>query len=585
MSGVIPAKFDVVLEVAGVRYDIVAYAADFTLNQIPKASCMMSVGRRADSGVEFAKIHSSLSEFAQSRNIAKVYFCPSGKWSEENDWPPGEHLIFEGRVVGVGVQKQSGQLQLIAHLQHWLGDLNFSSTMSAQSHPANPSQYTFAATVGVGLNSIDSGPPAALAGSSADSTLGALAISTDFWGEALKPLFCTLASAEHVRFHGDLRRCFGLEEQDNTQALAALSRIEGVSELSESPGTDCNLERSCYTPKLALSIEGGQDTQLAIADSIADSVMQHTIQSFENQTIWGKLVGQLGPEFLFGIVPMIDRALVVPVSPGIRATWCKRIYACDYDPISYEAEIVRPVRGVAIFGSSNSKTGLFDSQTQRNIYVDLGIGGCWAPVDQTEGQVLVRRMPRWLENVGVTGITTAATLGLSGDPPSATTPKDSDDEELLGRSGGESTEDVLREASVLFADYAHALYLHETLRGRNGSLSGKLRFDIAPGSNVWIEGTGERFATGEDALNQNMIGLVMRVSIALNAETAKAGTALKLTFMRTEAENADDRTSADCHPLYVTKFPGAPLSDDLWFADEGDGCCEAGTNDGEELIC
>ena len=124
----------------------------------------------------------------------------------------------------------------------------------------------------------------------------------------------------------------------------------------------------------------------------------------------------------------------------------------------------------------------------------------------------------------------------------------------------------------MYDDYARAVYIHQALRGRTGQLNGKLRFDIAPGSTVKIEGTSEPFLK-DDGLGYNLIGDVIRVTIAINAESAQASTAFQLGNVRTESENEDDLTSIDQHPLYTTKFLGAPLVPALGFGGENESCC------------
>ena len=100
----------------------------------------------------------------------------------------------------------------------------------------------------------------------------------------------------------------------------------------------------------------------------------------------------------------------------------------------------------------------------------------------------------------------------------------------------------------------------EMLRGNTAELSGKLRFDIAPGSCVRIEGKGERFVE-EDETAVPLYASVYRTTIVINSENQRAGTTFALAHVRTEAENGDPRCAIDKPPLYKEPWRGAALDD------------------------
>jgi hypothetical protein len=133
--------------------------------------------------------------------------------------------------------------------------------------------------------------------------------------------------------------------------------------------------------------------------------------------------------------------------------------------------------------------------------------------------------------------------------------------------------------------YARAVYVQQTLRERSASLSGPLRFDIAPGSHVKIEGNPELFAeAGEDALASDKYAQVTRVQVSINADRKSAATILQLQYVRNEAENESDRTSAEDHVF----FPGAMVKGGLPLSPEliGDGryVADAKKRDADETI-
>jgi hypothetical protein len=98
------------------------------------------------------------------------------------------------------------------------------------------------------------------------------------------------------------------------------------------------------------------------------------------------------------------------------------------------------------------------------------------------------------------------------------------------------------------------------LKGRIGEVSGKLRFDIAPGSSVRVEtGRAKNIPAADDQLAQNMYATVMQVSYLVNAEAGQAGTAFTLAHVRTESENKADATSVEKPPMYKRAWRGAPM--------------------------
>jgi len=560
MTELIRCLFDLTLEVDGVRYDVSQFSATYGRNEIPSARVVLAVGRLARDGKTPAKVHTTTSNFKKMKN-AKVYFSATGEYSPGLEWPSGEHIVFEGRISGIGFTKVSGKLHYVVHIRHWLVDLAFSSSLSSQSHPSNVTDYTFASTVSPLIQLGTAGGGVYSIGQTAEGrSITMDTVTDDLWGRALKPLLCGLAKEDHILLSTELQVCVGADGK-NDYALAALKRMEGVAE-----GDDCSLELSCYTPKLSLNAELDEASSAA-GDAIMQAIRRQSIESFAHATLWDKLVGSYSPLFMFAVVPQAEKALVVPFTPGLRQTYCKEITANDYDYIDLPARLERPTRAVAVYCGKEMDTGIAEG-------VSLGVGGCFAPEGVGEdGMIYFIGGPAWLTNVLSSGTSVSKTTGVKGEKAasSATTPIEPDDE-LKADKKGASRAEIARDIKDMYDDYAHAVYIHHALRGRMGRLSGKLRFDIAPGSTVKIEGTSEQFLV-EDDLAQNMVADVVRVTIGINAEQAKAGTAFQFANVRTEEENESDLTSVDIHPLYTTKFMGAPLVPALGFAKEGENCC------------
>ena len=110
--------------------------------------------------------------------------------------------------------------------------------------------------------------------------------------------------------------------------------------------------------------------------------------------------------------------------------------------------------------------------------------------------------------------------------------------------------------------YAESVYVHEALKSRQGSLTGKLRFDIAPGSIVRIEVAGDAFVP-KDRLGEALFANIIRVTISIDANAQKAFTSFNLSHVRTEDENTEAGMAVDRHPLYDAVWTGTSLSDEF----------------------
>lgn len=562
---VVKSDFIIELEVGGETFELTFFQASWGINTIPAAVCGLPLGRKARDGKTPAKIHTA-KEFSNS-DVAKVYFEANGHWDEKTKWPEGRFLLFEGRVINRGFQKIMGKIQFVVHLTHWLADLNYSSSLSSQSHPANPTQYTFQAVVSP-LQESNNVQPFAL-GQTAESKLITFeGITDDLWGKAIKPVLCGLAANKHIQLKADLKECLSVADGNNGQALAALKRIEGEAK-------NCSRARAEWTPKLSMKLGDLSAVPTTIANSISEAIRRESIESFVHSTLWGKLVDNYAAGFMFSVVPLVDTALVVPYTPGLQDLYCKRIAVTDYNAVEMNGSVDRPIRGVAVYGGKEMSSGLA-SKGSSSAVKQVGLGGCFSPTDAKtdDGMIYVIGAPPWLANITESGHSPGKTTGLRKRlaRPTGTTPQAEHKEDLQGNKDNKTREQIIQSATKMYDNYAHAVYVREALRGRVGMIGGKLRFDISPGANILVEGSAEQFLEGKDKLAVNMIGSVSRVTVVMNCEAGIARTAFQLEHLRTEEENKDEKTSVAGHPLYTTVFKGAPLVPDLLFPGEGADC-------------
>lgn len=529
-----------------------AFSGSWAMNQIPEAMCTLAVGRNAADGTTLAAIHKFAAKI-KTMVKATVTATFSGQYMPDKDWPKKPLVIFEGYYVGFSYQKVNGRIQPVAHLLHWLTDLGFSSCLSAATHPAIAGSLIDAAV----FQSKRAAPGAGGGGQAIflPHMIGHADLNTnlheDLWG-ALKQYMCDMSN--YTGFYpvgvGDpgLGRCGGKDTLNvltsNNRATRALARIEGPG------GEDCagdGVTNTDYKYGSKLTFATPLDVESnAIAGYIGSAMVSDMVQ----HTFWDLLIGVYCPLFGFDLCPAIDRVVIFPSIPGWRGKggkYWRDISPSDYDYVDETAALPKPLRGVVIHGG-------FVADTMANAH-EAAVGTSAIPAglfaspaqDENDGAVLYQPPPAWLPQILLAGLNTA-----NGTPDdtvinSATTP---------GQGSGpkeETPQQLLPDVKTLLDCYARMIFSQNALRGRSGNFSGRLRFDIAPGSHVKIIGSPEKFIGGEDDLAANKYGQVARMTVEIDAEGRRAVTAFQVIGLRNDAENQDDRTSIPDHPF----FPGA----------------------------
>lgn len=567
MTDVVIAKLDAYLEIEGLgEYEISSVVTNWGVNEIPMAECSLAVGRLAGEEQIRSLVHETLEDMRTMLRCS-VYFSATGDYAPGQSWPSGYTRIFDGYLTGVGYRRSEGQMQYVVSIIHWLADLHFSSVLSAQSHPRTASDYTYRAVFQslladqAGFAGLGGGP-VLISQLRAHRMFAADRLVEDFWGRSLKAFFVEIANEEHLNVTGELIDLVNLNGK-NDAALAALARMEGVG------GNEQDLELSDYTPPLSLSTVRDGSLAAQVAMSIAEFIGRATGETLARQTIWDVLVGSLAPAFMFGVIPLVEKALVVPRVQGLREAYTNKVSSSDFNFLDFSSYIPRPLRAMVVEAALQSDTA-FAGLGNANVPAAIGVGGYFAPDSVPNGKGMIRfiGLPPWLNNIPSSGAGAGRTTGVNGQRPiaTATTPKDEDDEEIRNSRFGQTHNGAWEGSADLFNRYARAMYIAEALRGRSGQLVGKLRFDIAPGSTILIEGRSEQFLGDEDQLGRTVIGEAARVSVGINCESSRAGTSMTLLNLRGESENEDDATSIESHPLYSTVFKGAPLLDKFSFS-------------------
>jgi hypothetical protein len=531
--------------------DVVGFTASFELNAIPEGAITVAVGKDVDTE-KVATIHQKVNDFKIQLPIrvfleARVVDIDRAHAGVEWFDVDGGQLIFEGYAVGTGWHRGLDSANFTIHMLHWLVDLHYGSAISASAHPSNPADWKYPAMFkAVGLSAAEaaggknpSEPSWVPMVRTGDVTVASISgAAGDLWGKVL------LKWMEHVSQDDPIEtRLAGGQNNDisdrSLSVLAALARM--------GPNPDGK----------PLSIEmGGADGEV-IATGIRLALQNESGNTWIHTTLWSKLVGEWSPAYWFAVIPRVNDALIVPFAGALQGDPWAVIGAEDYDSVDANAQLHQVLRAVGICYPQGYATG-FDGRSSPAIGDRTGLAGWFQPAGLTKGLVLVKDAPPWLCDPNSVHTFSANSTGLATNSPIGTTL----DEEEVGpdKVPDRDPADTQTRNAGLLNKFAQHWYAVEMLKGRVGEISGKLRFDITPGSNIQIiAGRPVNISAGEDSLQEDIFATVTRVSYTLIAEGQRAGTAFSLAHIRNARENRQPETSIDKPPLYRDKWIGAAL--------------------------
>ena len=534
-------KLRVWAEIEGLRgpVEVSQYSASFELNTIPQATLQLAVGRHVRTGV-IAQAHQIRNLLPRTKVRVYLQVRLLGRKDLPDDWGLAAKqpvLIFEGFLLGTGWRRSRQQAAFLLHVQHWLGDLHYASALSGATHPANPLAFTQAALhipMNVGPGATGGSGKAARHwipytrlgrnGLQFEEVSGPVG---ELWLKVLRPWMEEVSNTDII----DPNIYRGAT---NPEALAALARL------------------TQNAPGLSLGMDLGTTGDAATIVGDIQTYLQETIGASDlNTTLWGKLVGEWAPTFMFSVSPRVKDALLFPQVGALR-TISNRLLASEIERCEIHGQIPQLLRCVGLAHTVSDRTGFAgllsaqDGQTLAAVWPD-NIQSTSAP-----GLVLIRELPPWLRHpLSFPSRTETNAPVASAYAPVGVIPAPAPPASLATRRR------TLRDIAL---KYAQQLFIAEQLKGRVGEVSGKLRFDIAPGSHVLVEGGQER-SIPDDLLGAPSYGQVVRVSYTIDAEASRAETSFMLAWLRNERENDDPRFTTDVPALYKQGWPGGPLID------------------------
>jgi hypothetical protein len=537
------AEFDIMIifKESGVTYrdEVVSFSGSYALNSIPTGMATIAAGREVRSAAP-SQIHSTLQtlklrEAVEVRLKVTLDRGDTGINGMDGQWC----TIFEGYYAGCGYQRTHESANYTLRFIHWLDDLACSSALNGSWHPGVPHDLAQCAE----------GDMALATGGSNISKITCIVdpefkivngdnIRSDLWGDVLKKLFDELAQKkigqQSPEKDGDPE-----SKGNNAAARKALEKMPG-----DSPNP----------AKLPLNIDLG-DTTTSLAAVIAISDMIKTGLAYSS--FWSKLIGEFGPEFLFGISPAATFANVIPYFGGIYREWVT-IYGSEYNYASFNNSLVSLIESVELRFAQNPTSAIWAAGGKLpSVSYYRPIARFPDPNTEHRGQVIIKDPPAWITNTVPAAVYGPLATGVQGKPADVGGQGNENPPADVKRPADE--EKSLRGSNIVKA-YARHLYKTEVLAQRRGELSGKLRFDIAPGSIVKIDAPDTDIVPDGQELNVKFYAMVTQVSFVINAETHSAGTSFALTNLRTAAENEKSQYTEETSPAYPKeRWNGGPL--------------------------
>jgi hypothetical protein len=470
----------------------------------------------------------------------------------------GRYVIFEGYYAGVGYQRSHASASYTINLLHWLDDLNCSTMLNGFWMPGAPHDLA----VGAGAHAVitTSGGQGAAGGQTYVNIAPKFGlkgdgnyitpdrISEDFWGKTVKPIFNQVCEWPHVN------NCARGVGAGGAAGGTAPTNARAKSALEKMPG-------KAPTPaKLPLigTTGGNHWTQ-----TVDKGLSQMLLNGIGYSTFWSTLIGEIGAAFFCAVSPGVEYANVIPFFAGLRKEW-RTITGEEYNYATINTNANILYQSVNIFFRPTNSSGAAQGEPAARTLGYCRPWGRFPENPKTDGQIIIRDAPPWLANAAPGGLyTQVCTLPPCGDThvnhsgtgPQGDAPIDGNDGERRIGSGG------------ILDKIAKQWFQTTVLAQRTGELSGKLRFDIAPGSIVKVEAPAS--ALGQE--KENFFAAVTQVSYLIDAERHVAGTSFGFHSLRTEEENKDDDLTSDTPPLYAEPWSGGPLAISEAAPTSGDG--------------
>lgn len=550
--------FDITIEIDGITFkDVIRVNATYELNGIPSCSAEVAVGYDMKKK-KTATIHKAVEQLQNKlRSPAKVtlevfYKTPWFGWGDrEERIKPGKYVLFEGYFIGVGWGRSRETYTYQLNFINWLDDLNCSSMLNGNFLPGLPGDLAQSA-IKKSLSVLSTG-------NGGEDPVAAPMITYfpaggDLWKEGFKPLFEKLAKQPHFREQSNTESATG-GPGSNDAALEALKKIQH---------TPANGDAE---PELKFKDDAGATKLNASMPRIMSDLI---LQNMAYSSFWSKLVNEICAEFSLAVSPAAEGANVIPFFCGLRKPW-KVIKATEYNMASFNCAATNLIEGVHLFYPGQNFVGFEQGGAHPQGTPSVGADGYYRPFGRfpennpdKRGFIMVKEAPIWLQKVAPQ-YETAATTALVVKQDAHSGVKVNNNKPPKGK---ETQKEAIDNRRGLARGFCQHWFQTSVLSQRIGELSGRLRFDIAPGSIIEIETPRADIGNSDGGwfsppTKVSYFGAVTTVSIVIDAESTAASTSFTLMSMRTNKENEENDlityTDQESTPLYKKAWNGGVL--------------------------
>lgn len=532
----------------GQEMPVTACTITYALNTIPQAVCRFALGKDADGKRSPAE---ALIGKLNERKPAQIYITiePQGRFLPPGvrvgaSLPAGKTLVFDGDTAWGNHVRNANAEQYEVTFEHWLSRLNHTSAVSPSVTPAVSRDLAFPMVSTVVTPDTQAGKSTGggWTTSGIAERLLSIDVRSDLWKKGILPWYKVLAGSDHLAdanlgspLSYTLNQNFGTNKSNgNAQALDAINRLLG----------------SLNAPKLDLQNIGAGAAGVRVASKITETLANTTLDQLVDSSLWDHLISLAG-QYLFVISPGVDDTYAAPWLPTLRRTFTN-VFHSEYDDLRVGAGSLRAVRGVVLVTGDSWSSGanLSDAADQVSTYQNLGFGVYKAG---NTGAIIVRQAPAWLDGVPQTVVGAPGTRAEDLTVPTPSSPA-----VPAPKPDQVKSNDVLATMNAYLQRYAQGFYGLEVLTHRTGSLTGRLRYDIRPGSLLNIETSATSVDPAARRLGPKVIAAVTQVNITIDAEKEQESTTFSLSHLRSEAENQTGVTLTQ-HPLYNSSWYGGAL--------------------------
>lgn len=525
-----------------------AVTATFLANSIPTAQVAIPVGKSvsSDSSETVVKARELADKLKQFKNI-EVWLRLGGEFAPGVNWPSKDFKVFNGYVTGTSTVRTASGLHVVAHCTHWLLDMDASMALTDSLVAGAPVAIRLPAVAGAFKSSKT--PPV-------DKKLSSL--NENLWIGALKSKFIEICNEGSILTK---LQC-GPKKLSGSQKFAArndiaLKRLQGGKSSGE-----FDISAVVDVPKLVW-VEALDPVRKGAITQTIMSILSNG--SLGTSTLWDKLL-ELANTFQFTIIPTVDSVICAPMSPCLAANDPPRhvtIKASEYHSFSPSSQVARVWKGISIQGQYTSDFSSLDSEKISALKFGVLLSdGCYiADGDKSlpkefrdraaNGAMQFIEAPSWIQDISMRAIISARGTVQGNNPNN---PMQGD--EVMGPPAPTPLPGLKPELGKTLGDaFAKWWYWTHQFLPRTGEITGKLRFDIAPGSIVRIEDIdGKLYESSADF--GYLYALVTSVRFKIDAVNSHASTSLTLSYIRRDSEK---NYGIDQHPLYRDRWVGTVL--------------------------